>query len=89
VINVRLPLGPAASGIAIPIATVAPPNAAGTVQFKDGTVSLGGPVRVTGGVAVGPVNFLGKGTHSVTAVFTPANPANFKTSTSNKVTFTF
>jgi Tol biopolymer transport system component len=87
VIQVPLPLG--LGGIAIPTAHVAPPNAAGTVQFTDGTTNLGGPVPVAGGVAVGPVRILGRGSHSLTAVFTPTNPTKFKPSTSNTVTFTF
>ncbi|MGC1734159.1 MAG: hypothetical protein WA731_16140, partial [Pseudonocardiaceae bacterium] len=50
--QVPLPFG--LGGIAIPTAHVAPPNAPGTVQFKDGTTNLGGPVPVTGGLAIGP-----------------------------------
>ena len=68
---------------------MAPLNAVGTVQFKDGTVNLGGPVRVIAGRAVGPISFLSRGPHSLTAVFTPTNPAAFTPSTSNAVTFTF
>ena len=85
----RLPLPLGLGGIAIPTATVAPLNAAGTVQFKDGAVNLGGPVRVIAGQAVGPVSFLRESPHSLTAVFTPTNPAAFTPSTSNTVTFTF
>ena len=87
VIQVPLPFG--LGGFAIPIANVGPDNPAGTVQFKDGTHNLGDPVRVFGGVAVGPFAFLPPGHHSVTAVFTPTNPAKFKPSTSNTVNFTF
>ena len=86
-IKVPLPLG--FGGIAILFATVAPPNAVGTVQFKDGTANLGGPVHVVGGIAPGPTTSLGKGPHSLTAVFTPTNTANFQPSTSNAVKFTF
>jgi Bacterial Ig-like domain (group 2)/Bacterial Ig-like domain (group 3) len=82
-----LPLG--LGGIAVPTATVAPLNAAGKVQFMDGAVNLGGPVRVIAGQALGPVSFLSGGPHSLTAVFTPTNPAAFTPSTSNTVTFTF
>jgi Bacterial Ig-like domain (group 3) len=84
---VPLPLG--LGGIAIPTVRVAPPNAAGTVQFKDGTTNLGAPVPVAGGVAVGPVSVLSRGPHSLTAVFTPTDPTKFKSSTSNTVTFRF
>jgi hypothetical protein len=76
-------------GIAIPLATVTPPNAPGTVQFKEGATNLGKPVPVTGGIAPGPTNNLNKGQHSLTAVFTPTHPTNFQSSTSNTVTFRF
>lgn len=82
-----LPLG--LGGIAIPTAHVAPPNAAGTVQFKDETTNLGTPVPVIAGTAIGPVSILGRGAHSLTAVFTPTNPTKFQPSTSNTATFTF
>jgi hypothetical protein len=87
VIQVPLPFG--LGGFAIPVANLAPSNAVGTVQFKDGNTNLGGPVAVFGGVAVGPFTTLPPGPHSITAVFTPTNPANFQSSTSNTVTFTF
>ena len=82
-----LPLG--LGGIAIPTATVAPANAVGTVQFKNGTTNLGGPVSVLGGIAIGPVTTLTPGQHQLTAVFTPTDPTKFKPSTSNTVTVTF
>jgi hypothetical protein len=87
VVQVPLPLG--LGGIAFPTALVAPSNATGTVQFKDGATNLGGPVPVLGGIAVGPISVLGKGQHQLIAVFTPTNPTQFKLSTSNTVTFTF
>lgn len=70
-------------------AQVLPNNAAGIVQFKDGNTNLGGPRPVMGGFAVGHLMFLEGGPHSITAVFTPANPAAFQPSTSNTATFTF
>jgi hypothetical protein len=87
VIQVPLPFG--LGGFAIPVAKVTPFNAVGTVQFTDGTHHLGGPVRVVGGVAIGPFTTLPPGPHSVTAVFTPTNPTAFTPSTSNTVTFRF
>jgi hypothetical protein len=72
-----------------PTAHLTPPNAVGTVQFKDGTTNLGGPVSVVGGIAVRPVTILGTGQHQLTAVFTPTDSTKFKPSTSNTVTFTF
>jgi hypothetical protein len=76
-------------GFVIPIANVSPVNAAGTVQFMDGSTNLGGPVRVAGGTAVGPFTTLPRGPHSVKAVFTPTNPTAFQPSTSKTVNFTF
>jgi hypothetical protein len=73
----------------LPIANVAPINAAGTVQFKDGTANIGGPVPVIGGIATPGLLLLPVGSHSLTAVFTPTNPAAFQPSTSHTVTFTF
>ncbi|HET9257443.1 MAG TPA: Ig-like domain-containing protein [Pseudonocardiaceae bacterium] len=69
------------------IATVAPPDASGTVQFKDRfkdkTTALGdGPVR-PGGLAVLLIKKLADGEHSLTATFTPQDPAAFAPSTSN------
>jgi hypothetical protein len=87
VIQVRLPFG--LGGFAIPIANVSPFNAVGTVQFKDGTHNLGGPVRARGGVAIGPFTSLPPGVHSLKVVFTPTKPAEFQASTSNTVVFTF
>jgi len=88
VIQVPLPFG--LGGLALPIANVAPFNAAGTVQFKDGTTNIGRPVRVTAGFAFGGLVFLPAGPHSLTAVFTPRNPARFGPSTSTPpMTFTF
>jgi hypothetical protein len=69
-------------------ATVAPTNAAGMVQFKDGTTALGAPVPVTGGTAFANTSTLSKGTHSLTAVFTPTNPTAFGPSTSPPVSLT-
>jgi hypothetical protein len=87
VMRVPLPFG--LGGVVIPIAVVSPRNAAGTVQFKDGTTNLGGPVAVTGGVTIGPIMFISFSPHSLTAVFTPTNSTVFQSSTSNTVDFTF
>ncbi|MGH3695423.1 MAG: Ig-like domain-containing protein [Pseudonocardiaceae bacterium] len=76
-------------GLVLPLAHVAPTNAAGTVQFKDGNRNLDGPRQVIGGFAIGQLMFLGGGEHSITAVFTPANPAEFKPSTSKADKFRF
>jgi hypothetical protein len=66
---------PAFQGIPVLlIAHVTPANAAGTVQFKDGTTALGAPVRVTGGTAFTNTSTLSKGGHSLTTVFAPTHP---------------
>lgn len=85
-VQVRLPLS--LGSFALPIATVDPRKADGTVQFVVDGHNLDGAVTVHGGNAVGPLTPLGKGPHSVTAQFTPADSAAFKPSISNTVTFT-
>ncbi len=87
VIHISLPFG--LGVFVIPIANVAPFNASGTVQLKDGTTSLSVPVPVAGGFAFGGFFVLPAGSHSLTAVFTPADPGAFQPSTSNPVTFRF
>jgi hypothetical protein len=87
VVGVPLPFG--LGGFAIPIAHLTPRNAVGTVQFNDGTARLGRPVPVVSGVAIGPLTGLPVGRHSITATFTPTNPAVFKSSMSDAVVFMF
>ncbi|MGH3873531.1 MAG: Ig-like domain repeat protein [Pseudonocardiaceae bacterium] len=70
------------------IAKVTPFTAAGTVQFKDGATALGAPVPVTGGFAFLNISTLARGTHTLTAVFTPTNPVASGPSTSPPVTLT-
>jgi hypothetical protein len=70
----------------LPIVNVTLLNAAGTVQFQDGTINLGIPVTVIAGVAIGPLSPLKPGSHSLTAVFTPTSPTQFQRSTSNTIT---
>lgn len=68
-------------------ATVSP-IAAGTVQFKEGTSNIGAPVTVDAtGVASLTTDTLGAGAHSITAVFTPANPAKFTQSAGTSASF--
>lgn len=87
VIQVPLPFG--LGGFAIPIAHVVPRNATGTVQFQDGSTNLGAPVPVFGGVTFGGFTILSPGMHSLTAMFTPTDPAAFDPSTSPPVSLTF
>ncbi|MBV8994182.1 MAG: Ig-like domain repeat protein, partial [Pseudonocardiales bacterium] len=70
------------------IARVSPKDADGTVQFADGGNNLGSPVRVAGGQAILVTRELTAGTHSLTAVFTPTDPAAFAPSMSSAVTVT-
>lgn len=72
----------------IPVADVTP-NGTGTIQFKDGPTNVGGPVPVAVGFAFGGFFVLPAGSHSLTAEFTPADPATFAPSTSNTVRFRF
>jgi hypothetical protein len=58
------------------------PAAAGTVQFKDGGTNIGSVQTIAaGGTASINQSFGTSGAHSLTAVFTPANPAVFVAST--------
>jgi len=50
-------------------ATVAPSPPAGTVQFYDNGVALGGPVSVSGGTASCHINTLSVGSHPITAAY--------------------
>jgi len=65
-------------------ASVTPANATGSVEFFDGTTSLGAPVAVAGGTASRAVT-LAQGSHSLTAVFTGGT--GFGNSTSPAVTY--
>lgn len=69
------------------LANVTPRGATGTVQFIDGATALGTPVPVTAGFAITIVT-LPKGNHSLTAVFTPTDPAAYAQSTSSPVPLT-
>ena len=69
------------------LANVAPRGATGTIQFMDGTTTLGTPVPISGGFAL-TITTLPKGTHSLSAVFTPTDPAAFAPSTSTPVPLT-
>jgi hypothetical protein len=69
------------------LANVAPVGATGTVQFADGTTPLGAPVPVTSGFALF-IDTLPTGPHSLTAAFSPTDPAAFTSSTSAPVALT-
>jgi hypothetical protein len=67
-------------------ATVSPSTAAGTVQFFDGSTSLG-TSTVTGGTATGSAPTPSFGTHSYTAVFTPTGGTEVVGSTSSALSY--
>jgi hypothetical protein len=67
-------------------ATVTPTAAGGTVQFLDGTTTLGGAVTVTGGKAV-TTTTLPLGPHSLTASFISGDLTSFKNSVSAPISF--
>ena len=67
-------------------ATMTPSGAVGSVQFLDGTTSLGS-VAVSGGIAqLAPVT-LSVGTHSLTAKFTPTDATAFSPSVSSAASY--
>lgn len=61
-------------------ASVSPANATGTVQFKDGTTNVGGPIPVINGVASTSHVFETAGSKPITATF--AGSGGFSNSTS-------
>jgi hypothetical protein len=84
------PPSPAAAGPGETLIATITPTAAGTVQFMDGTNTLGAPVAVTGGSA-SLTTTLTPGAHSLSAVFTPADQTpitGYTGSTSSAVPFT-
>ncbi|HET9257444.1 MAG TPA: Ig-like domain repeat protein [Pseudonocardiaceae bacterium] len=86
---IQVPLRFGLGGRVLPIAHVAPVNATGTVQFKDGNINIGTPVPVIFGLAIGRLKSLPPGPHALTATFIPAKLSAFQLSTSNSVTLTF
>jgi YVTN family beta-propeller protein len=84
------PPSPAAAGTRETLTgTITPAAATGSVQFIDGTgpigmiaIPIGSPMTVTNGSA-SITTPLTPGTHSLTAVFTSADPAAFNSATSN------
>ncbi|MDT5368473.1 MAG: hypothetical protein QOC62_2904, partial [Mycobacterium sp.] len=67
-------------------ATVSPPAATGTVQFKDGSTNIGTPAAVSNGTA-STSSTLAVGSHQLTAVFIPTNAMLYSPSTSPAVPF--
>ena len=82
------PASPTTVGTPVTLtASVSPVAAAGTVIFYDGTTALGAAATVTNGAASLDTTGLGIGTHSITAAFTPADPATYGSSTSSPLTY--
>ncbi|MEU3980961.1 Ig-like domain-containing protein [Streptomyces sp. NPDC026672] len=83
------PVSPVVQGTAVKLtAAVSPATATGTVRFFDGTTPLGGPVGVSGGTATLSTGSPAVGTHSLTARFTPADPALYGPSVSGALSYT-
>ncbi len=85
------PASPATQGAAVTLNAAITPTpssatVAGTVQFKDGTTNINGPVTVTNGTASTTTSTLTASSHQLTAVFT-STAANVTGSTSAPVTF--
>jgi hypothetical protein len=84
------PASPVDAGTEVTLtADIEPDAAAGTVEFKRGSVVIDS-VRVSGAEATATLTTtsLPVGTHSVTATFVPADPAAFQGSTSATQSFT-
>lgn len=70
---VASPASPQPSGTTVLLTARVVPAAAGSVQFADGGFDLGAPVAVSAGTATMSTAILAVGTHSLSAVFTPAD----------------
>ncbi|AQA21907.1 hypothetical protein BTZ20_5475 [Rhodococcus sp. MTM3W5.2] len=76
----------AKTGTAVDLsATIAPAPSGGTVQFKDGSTNIGGPVTLNGATATLNHTFTTDGAHPVTAVYSGADGFNTSTSTASTV----
>jgi hypothetical protein len=85
-LNNITPSAPVAAGTGETLTATITPGAAGTVQFMDGSTPLGAPVVETIGTATLAAT-LTSGNHSLTAVFTPADPTSFTGSTSSPIAY--
>lgn len=82
------PTGGAQEGAAVTFTATVTPSAAGTVQFANHGTPLGSPVTVQNGTAAFSSSDLPVGQLSVTATFTPADPAAFLGSASGPLAYT-
>ena len=81
------PASPAAFGASVTLTASVTPAVAGTMQFIDGTSALGAPQTVVSGAATTSTATLSTGSHSLTAVFTPADAGAYSGSTSSAIPF--
>ena len=81
------PSGTAAEGSAVSLTATVSPAASGSVEFFDAATSLGSQ-PVAAGSASTSSSTLAVGSHQLTAVFTPADPAAYIGSTSAAVAYT-
>ncbi|MBD7950097.1 HtaA domain-containing protein [Oerskovia rustica] len=81
------PAGTSVEGTALALGATVAPAAAGTVEFRDGSSSLG-TATVSAGVARLDVPAPAVGAHSLSAHFTPTDAAAFTASASASVTHT-
>jgi Bacterial Ig-like domain (group 3) len=82
------PASPVPHGTEVTLtAAITPVEAAGTVQFRDGTDPIGDPVTVSNGKASRSTSTLAVKSHQLTAVFTPTDSATYSPSTSTVVSF--
>jgi|GEM_PF-3553730 len=78
------PVGTAVAGSPVSLsATLSPSAAAGTVQFFDGSSSLGSAAVIGGVATLPPTSALTAGPHAFKAVFTPTDPTAYQASTSS------
>ena len=86
ILLVVTPSGSAAVGSEVTLTATVTPAAAGNVQFKDGSTSLGSK-PVVNGTATISTNDLAAGSHTLTAVFTPPSKLTHTRATSPQVTY--
>lgn len=71
---------PSSTGEAVTFTATVPADATGTIDFRDGGVSMGAPVAVTAGTAQFTTSTLTAGTHVITAVY--SGDVNYTSATS-------
>ncbi|SBT53903.1 Ig-like domain-containing protein [Micromonospora narathiwatensis] len=80
------PADSAVQGSAVTLtATIDPPAATGSIQFRDGETALGAPVTVSGGTATLTTRDLSVGLRALSAVFNPTG--NFDASISSAASY--